>query len=435
MKPVSVIIIGAGSRGTRYAEHMGQLPEKYTLVGVADPDPARRAKLQKAHNIPEENCFASWEEILAQPKFADLAVIATVDNMHYEPALKAIDMGYHLLLEKPVAQTAQECADIALAAKEKGVSVLVCHVLRYTPFFKKIKQLLLQDTIGMPMSIVHVEAVGNVHQSHSYVRGNWHSEAESTPMLLAKSCHDLDILQWLLGRPCKKVQSFGSLTYFTPENAPEGAPVRCADGGCPEAETCPYNCMKLYYEDKKNSWFRGASTRNIAKGEIPTDEEVLEALKTTDYGLCVFHANNDVVDHQVVNMEFEGGVTASFSMNCFNKGGRYIRIFGTKGELFANMNGKEITIYTFADKQQREIPIAETEESILGGHGGGDLGIVQELYDYLSGDYNGYCAADIATSVKNHFIGFAAEQARRNESVVSVDEFFSRYGFENKYGK
>lgn len=433
MKPISVIIIGAGSRGSRYAEHMAANPDKYQLVGVADPDEARRHKLRDLYNLPQENCFASWEDILAQPKFADVAVIATVDEMHYEPALKAIDLGYNLLLEKPVAQTAQECADIALAAQKKGVSVLVCHVLRYTPFFGKVKELLMADTIGEVMSAVHVEAVGNVHQSHSYIRGNWHCEAESTPMLLAKCCHDIDILQWLLGKPCKKVQSFGSLTYFTKENAPEGAPVRCADGGCPQADTCPYNCMKLYYDDKKNGWFRGASTRNIAKGAEPTDEEVMQALKTTDYGLCVFHANNDVVDHQVVNMEFEGGATASLTMNCFNRGGRYIRLFGTKGELYANMADKEITIYTFEDKQYSHVQVAATEESILGGHGGGDIGIVQELYDYLSGEYDGYRAADIFTSVKNHFIGFAAEKARHNNTVEDVDAYFQTYGFENKY--
>lgn len=433
MQPVSVIIIGAGSRGTSYATHMGSLPEKYKIVGVADPDPARRARLQKTHNIPDAGCFASWEDILAQPKMADVAVIATVDNMHYEPALKAISLGYHLLLEKPVAQTARQCADIALAAREKGVSVLVCHVLRYTPFFNKVKQLLMEDVIGKPMSVVHVEAVGNVHQSHSYIRGNWHSEEEATPMLLAKSCHDLDILQWLLDKPCKKVQSFGALTYFNGDNAPEGAPVRCADGGCPVSDTCPYNCMKLYYEDKKNDWFRGACTRNIAKGDKPTDEEVMEALRTTDYGLCVFQANNDVVDHQVVNMEFEGGITASFTMNCFNKGGRYIRIFGTKGELYANMSDQEITVYTFGDKQYHQIPVTGAEESILGGHGGGDLGIVKELYEYLGGSYTGYSAADIATSVKNHFIGFAAERARRKGTVEDVEAFMAEYGFTNEY--
>ena len=433
MAQISVIIIGAGNRGTSYATHMGQMPEQYKIVGVADADPARRKRMQVAHNIPQECCFASWEEILAQPKMADLAVIATVDNMHYAPAMKAIDLGYHLLLEKPVAQTAQECADIALAAKNKGVTVLVCHVLRYTPFFGTVKKLLMDKVIGDPVSVIHVEAVGNVHQSHSYIRGNWHSEKESTPMLLAKSCHDLDILQWLLDKPCKSVQSFGSLTYFRKENAPEGAPVRCADGGCPVADTCPYNCIKLYYDNKKNDWFRGACTKNIAKGDVPTDEEVMEALRTTDYGLCVFQANNDVVDHQVVNMEFEGGITASFSMNCFNKGGRYLRIFGTEGEMFADVSTNQISVFTFQDRQTREIPVEETEESILGGHGGGDIGIVKELYEYLSGNYTGYRAADIHTSVKNHFIGFAAELSRHNSTVESIDDFMRSYGFTNQY--
>lgn len=431
MKQISVIIIGAGDRGSRYAMHMSELPEQYRIVGVADPVKPRREQLRDRYGISPDACFASWEEILAQPKMADLAVIATMDDMHYAPAMRAIELGYHILLEKPVAQTAQACADIALAAEKKGVKVLVGHVLRYTPFFKKVKELLMEDAIGKPVSVIHVEAVGNVHQSHSFVRGNWHCESETTPMLLAKSCHDLDILQWLLDKPCKRVTSFGELTYFKPENAPEGAPVRCVDGGCPIGETCPYNCRKLYYDDKKNLWFRGAATRGLAAGEIPTDEEVLQALRTKDYGLCVFHANNDVVDHQVVNMEFDGGVTVSFSMNCFNQGGRYIRIFGTKGELYANMSDQEITVYTFADRKRQAVPVIAPGETIETGHGGGDAGIVRELYDYLSGSYAGFCAADITTSVKNHLIGFAAEEARHSGTVVNVDAFFARYGFAN----
>ena len=433
MKQLSVIILGAGNRGNAYSKYMAQMPEQYKIVGVADPDAARVAKMRNAYNIPEENCYSSWEEILDQPKMADICMITMVDNMHYHPALKAIDKGYNLLLEKPVAQTARECADIALAAQKKGVSVLVCHVLRYTPFFNRIKEQIMAGALGDIVSVLHVEAVGNVHQSHSYVRGNWHCETESTPMLLAKSCHDLDILQWLLDKPCKRVQSFGSLTHFTKENAPEGAPVRCADGGCPVADTCPYNCMKLYYQDKKNNWFRGTSTKNIAKGEIATDEEVLQALRTTDYGLCVYHAHNDVVDHQVVNMEFEGGITVSFTMNCFNKGGRYIRIFGTKGELTADMSASTISLYTYEDKQTRDIPVTKTEESILGGHGGGDQGLVKELHEYMNGSYTGYRAADIDTSVKNHFIGFAAEKARNSGTVESIDAFMESYGFKNEY--
>ena len=433
MKKLSVIVMGCGNRGSNCSRHMATMPENYEIVACADPDPARRAKMHKLYNIPEDRCYNTYQEILSQPKMADIALISVLDQMHREAALMAIDLGYDLLLEKPVAQTAEECAEIALAAQKKGVKVLVCHVLRYTPFFGRVKELLMNGAIGEPVSVLHVEAVGNVHQSHSYVRGNWHCESETTPMLLAKSCHDLDILQWLLDKPCKKVQSFGSLTHFTKENAPEGAPVRCADGGCPKADTCPYNCMKLYYDDKNNNWFRGTSTKNIAKGEIATDEEVLQALKTTDYGLCVYHANNDVVDHQVVNMEFEGGITVSFTMNAFNKGGRYIRIFGTKGELMANMTDSTIQVYDFETKQWSDVPVTATEESILGGHGGGDVGMVKEMIEFMQGEYTGYRCADIFTSVKNHLIGFAAERSRHNGTVEDMDAFMAAYGFENKY--
>ncbi len=432
MKTYSVILIGAGDRGNAYTNIMKGCPEKFKVVAVADPIYGRRETSRLIHGLENEMCFNSWEEILSKPKMADIAIISTVDNMHYEPALKAIELGYDILLEKPVAQTAKECTDIALAAEKKGVKVLVCHVLRYTEFFKTVKKIVMDGTIGDVMSVIHVEAVGNVHQSHSYVRGKWHSEKESTPMLLAKSCHDLDIIQWILDKPCRRVQSFGKLSYFSPENAPEGAPVRCIDGGCPIEDTCPYNCKKLYYDDKDNGWFRGACATGIAKWVCPSDEDVMTALKTTDYGLCVFHANNDVVDHQVVNMEFEGGATASFTMNAFNKGGRYIRIFGTKGELFAYAEGSEITVYTFEDRQTKKIQINAADESIVPGHGGGDSGIVHELYEYLNGDYKGYCIADISISVKNHLIGFAAEKSRREGTVESVDEFFSKYGLSNE---
>ena len=432
MKEISVILVGAGNRGMSYCKFMMQQEGKYKIVGVADADPVRVEVAREKYNIPKENCYSSWEEILAQPKMADLAIIATMDDMHHGPALKAIEVGYDLLLEKPVAQTAQECADIALAAQKKGVNVLVCHVLRYTPFFNRIKEMLLEGTIGDVVSVIHVEAVGNTHYSHSYVRGNWHSEAETTPMLLAKSCHDIDILQWLLDRPCKKVQSFGSLTKFTPENAPEGAPVRCADGGCPVAETCPYNCRKLYYTGHQCSAFRNQATKNIAKGDVATDEEVEIALKTTDYGLCVYHANNDVVDHQVVNMEFEGGGLISFTMAAFNGwgGSRTIRIMGTKGMLVGKLGDPEIFYDNAADGTTEKIPVIGNtgDNTLVGGHGGGDNGIMGTFSYLVTDEYDGLNAATIETSCENHMIVFAAEEAREKGTVVSVPEYAARYG-------
>ncbi len=426
---LTVALIGAGLRGMMYTSEMKGLPKNFKVVAVAEPDEGRRRKVQEKHGISDDMCFDSWTEILSGPKLADIALICTTDNMHYEVAMKAIERGYDIILEKPVAPTAKECADIAFAAEKKNVKVLVCHVLRYTPFFKKIKTLIRDGAIGEVMSVIHVEAVGNVHQSHSYVRGNWHSEEESAPMLLAKCCHDIDILQWLLDKPCKRVQSFGELTYFKKENAPEGAPIRCIDGGCPIENTCPYNCRKLYYESKDNDWFRPACTKGIAKSHIPTDEEVMTALKTTDYGLCVFHANNNVVDHQVVNMEFEGGKTVSLTMNAFNEGGRYIRVFGTKGELYANMSDEKISVYIFEDKKLRKIKVGNI---VRGGHGGGDKGMISEAYDYFSGNYKGFTAADIDISVKNHLIGFAAEKARKSGTVESIDDYFREYGLNNE---
>ena len=428
MKKLSVIIIGAGNRGNRYATHMCEMPDKYEIVGMADPQEARRRHFNETFGVPMENCYDSWETILQQPKMADIAVIATVDNMHLEPALMAIEKGYDLLLEKPVAQTAEECVRIATAAREKGVKVLVCHVLRYTPFYGKIKQILMAGTIGEVVSVDQVEGIGNVHFSHSYVRGNWHSEEESAPMLLAKSCHDLDIIQWLIDKPCTQVSSFGSLKHFCPENAPEGAPVRCADGTCPVMESCPYNVIKHYYDFKTNTR-REIITKGIAKSFIPTDEEVMEALKTTDYGLCAYQANNDVLDHQVVNMEFAGGATATLNVNAFNKGGRYTRIYGTKGELMAHAKDKEISVYTFEDKKTVNVPVTEVDETINGGHGGGDEGIIRELYDYMSGNYTGFRAADIDISVKNHLIGFAAETARHEHTVMDVQKVLRENGF------
>lgn len=428
MKQYTAIVIGAGGRGTTYAKLMSKTPEKFKVVGVSDPIRTRRDNIQAMFGFGNDACYATWQEILAKPKMADFAVIATMDNMHYEPALKAIEQGYNLLLEKPVAQTAKECIDIALAAEKKGVSVLVCHVLRYTPFCKTVKKLVMDGAIGEIMSVIAVEAVGDIHQSHSYIRGDWHREEETTPMLLAKCCHDLDIIQWLIDKPCKKVSSFGELTYFRPENAPEGAPERCVDSDCPIKETCPYNCEKIYLDPKRRN-LRRTAARGIGKTFWPNDEEVMEGLRNTNFGACVFHANNNVVDHQVVNMEFEGGATATLTMNAFNRGGRYIRLFGTKGELYAYYGDTEITVFSFETRQIQKYSVVKTEESIAGGHGGGDDGIIEELYDYLRGSYTGYCAADIDTSVKNHLIGFAAEKARRNDTVESVADYSAALGY------
>ena len=417
MKQLKVILIGAGNRGEIYTDIMKAMPEKFRVVAVADAKENHRKNIQKKHDLPDDRVFHTWEDLLALPKLADVAVIATQDAMHFAPAMKALELGYDVLLEKPMARTEEECIAMRNQAKKYGRKFMVCHVLRYTPFYSRVKELIDEDTIGDIVSIVHTEGVGNIHQSHSFVRGNWGNTERSNFMLLAKSCHDIDLLQWLMNKKCSKIQSFGSLKYFRRENAPEGAPERCIDG-CPYAESCPYNSVKLYLDDKKNMWFRTTSTGKVD----PTDEDVEKALRNTQYGKCVFKCDNDVVDHQVVNMEFDDHSTASFTMCCFNYGGRKSNIMGTKGEMFLDFENDEIRIFRFDTRQWETVHTADgpVNGTVVGGHGGGDPGIVNALYDYITGVKTADEVSEIGISCENHRLAFAAERSRRSGIVETI---------------
>lgn len=419
MNKVKAIILGYGSRGNSYAQYAIDHPEELEIVAVADPVVAKRETAQKQHNLSKDQVYADWREIAQKPKMADFAIISMQDKMHYEPALAMIDKGYHLLLEKPMAPTALECKHITEAAERKGVKVVVCHVLRFTKFWYKLKDMIDDGAVGEIMSIIHMERVGNVHQSHSYVRGNWRREDKSSPMIMAKSCHDSDILQWLIGKRCKKVQSFGSLVHFTKENRPEGAPDYCVKG-CPAEKTCLYSAIKLYYDDKENIWFRGVATNKV---EMPTDEEVWEAISHGPYGRCVYACDNDVVDHQVVNMEFEGGCTVSFTMNAFNEGGRSIRIFGTKGEITADMEAGTIALYSFETKEWTHHNLGAINGELTGGHGGGDTGIMIDMLKYMRGEETSKSICSLRDSYISHLICFAAEESRAKDIVVDLDAF------------
>jgi predicted dehydrogenase len=432
-KVYKVIVIGAGSRGQGYTNIMHKTPEMFKVVGVAEPIADRRDFIKEKHGIADEYCFDTWEKILDVPKFADVAIISTMDRMHTEPAIKAMELGYDLLLEKPAAPTPEECNLINQKAKEYGRKVMVCHVLRYTPFFRTLKKLLKDGVVGDVVNIEHIEGVGNAHQSHSFVRGNWGNQDKSSFMLLQKCCHDIDILQWLLDKDCKKIQSFGSTMHFRKENAPEGSPDYCIEG-CPASETCLYDAMKLYYDAKGNSWFRGAAT--LKPGSEATDYDVLKALRTTQYGKCVYKCDNNVVDHQTVNMEFDGGILISMTMSAFASGGRRIRVMGTKGDLVANMSlpaDKAFELFTFGaglgagKREVLDIDYSNVGDSILGGHGGGDAGIIVDLYKYLEGEIDASEVSEIEVSAKNHLIVFAAEESRLTSTVVEVDKYMDKY--------
>ncbi|MBR6708171.1 MAG: Gfo/Idh/MocA family oxidoreductase [Clostridia bacterium] len=420
LKPLSLIIIGAGGRGRTYAAFAQNRPDLYRVVGVAEPIDIRRNYILQRHPDAKDAAYRDWTEILDRPKFADIAVITTMDRMHLAPALRAIELGYDLLLEKPIAPTASECKLLCEAAEAKGTRVLVCHVLRYTGFFRAVKSCIDSGKLGRIMSITHTEGVGNIHQSHSFVRGNWHNSEESSFMLLQKSCHDLDILQWLLGCDCRRVQSFGSLSYFTPENRPEGAPDYCLDG-CPHADTCRYHVEKIYFNNPHHPWMRHA----VADDPSPDDDTLREELRHGRFGRCVFACDNDVVDHQIVNLEFDGGITVNFTMNAFNLGGRRIRIMGTEGELEAAMGAKTATITNYDTETSETVPLSSIaqDETITGGHGGGDAGIMHAMYDYIAEGKLCNSICDIRTAYRNHLIAFAAEESRLTGTVVDLAEY------------
>lgn len=419
MKKLTAVVAGFGGRGAIYSSYAMDHPDELEIVAVADPNPLRRETAQKRHHIGADRLYTTWEDLAAQPKLADFAIVATQDNMHCAPALALIEKGYHLLLEKPMAPTPQECKAITEAAERKGVHVVVCHVLRFTEFYRAIRDILDSGRLGRVMSVIASENVGHIHQSHSFVRGDWRNTEESTCMIMAKCCHDMDILQWLLGKKCTQVQSFGRLSHFGPANRPAGAPDYCVRG-CPVADTCHYNAVKLYLEDKENLWFRRTAAQTI---DMPTDAQVLEAITTGPYGRCVYACDNDVVDHQVVNLEYEDGCTVSFSMNAFNQGGRAIHIYGTEGELKGSTESKKLELFSFATGQWETVDIRRSGNDITSGHGGGDTGIMVDLLSLLRGETPSKSVCDVRTSYENHLTGFAAEAARLSNSVISLDDY------------
>ena len=421
MKQLKLILAGGGDRGSSYIKYLDKNPEKFVLVGLAEPVKAKREYLRDKYNVPHDKCFESWEDLLALDKFADIAMICTQDKMHYAPAMKAIDKKYDLLLEKPVAPTPKECYEISENAKKNGVRVLVCHVLRYTPFYKAVKKFIDEGNLGEIMNAQHLEGVGKFNYSHSYVRGNWRKEAESSPMILAKCCHDTDLFQWLIGEECTKVQSFGMRSYFTEENKPEGAPKMCLDG-CPHKDTCYYYAPDFYKVDTAEvQHFRAIAANKFE----PTDEEVDEILKTSPYGRCIFQCDNDVVDHQIVNIQYGKDKLVTHTMSPFNKGGRISTIMGTKGELRLDMEDQVMTFYDFATRSTTEVfkPDEALDQTIAGGHGGGDAGIMEDLYEYIANDNPSNSISDISVSCLSHLICFAAEESRRNNTVVNMDEY------------
>ena len=416
-KPVTVIIIGAGNRGRTYSGYASLYPKTMKVVGVSDILDHRLKYLSDKHNVAPEMRFGHYREVFASgKKLADAVIICTPDDRHFEPCMKALELGYDVLLEKPMAQTEKECRAILAQSKKYNRIVGICHVLRYAPYFMALRHVLRSGAIGEIVSFQHMEPIQYAHMAHSYVRGNWRNSKETTPIILAKSCHDLDILRWLLDKPCKSIVADASLHLFKAENAPEGAPSHCTDG-CPHEATCPYSAIDIYCKRKAH-----LGVFDLNGNRDP--EVILQRLKDpaySSYGRCVYHCDNDQPDHYVAEMVFEGNETATFSMEAFSPyGGRRTRIMGTTG--YIEGDGGTFTVYDFRSGRKNvwNKKVSDIPEYKGSGHGGGDLGLVRDFLEAVGHQDPTRLTSTIEASIESHVMGFAAERSRKSGKKEKV---------------
>jgi predicted dehydrogenase len=442
-------VIGAGARGrSTYGAWCGAHPELARVVAVAEPNDARRAAMAADHDLPPDAAHADWRALLADSGIAaDALVIATPDRQHTAPAVAALDAGWDVVLEKPIAPTLDGVREVAAAASRSRGTVTVAHVLRYTPFFGAVKRAIDDGWIGDVVTIEHRERVGYWHFGHSFVRGNWRREDHASPMILAKACHDLDLLRWLAGERCTAVSSFGGLRHFRPEAAPPGALHRCITPGgrrCPAAPGCPWDAVRLYVE-------RTAATHGWPVSVITDDPSPagrLDALKHGPYGRCVYASDNDVADHQVVALEFENDVRAILSVaGPTADNTREVLVTGTRGELRGRLDTGRIEVRRYlpaavstpgdgpwdrdelgraAMRDDERIELETGSAAAEDGHGGGDDAMLRDVVARLVARRDGIAPDDdaaltsLAASIDSHLMAFAAELSRREGRTIAL---------------
>jgi predicted dehydrogenase len=367
------------------------------------------------HGIPPESVFTDWKDLSKRERFADAVVIATQDSMHLGPAITFSNKGYHMLLEKPMAPDEDSCKRIVKAAIDNKILFAVAHVLRYTSYTRKLKEIIDSGAIGDVISLHRLEPVGYWHQAHSFVRGNWRREDESSSMLLAKSCHDIDWIRYIVGNRCSAISSFGSLVHFREENKPMNSGERCLS--CSYEPKCPYSAKKIYLgfiSRGQTGWPVSVITPDV------TEESVIEALLEGPYGRCAYLCDNDVVDHQVVNMEFEGGQTASFTMTAFTEaGGRRTSIFGTRGEIYGD--GSTIRVFDFLSDSVETYDTSLDSTMALEGHGGGDYGLIKAFVSAVAENDAHRILSGPEETLESHMMVFAAERSRKEKRTIRME--------------
>lgn len=403
---MKIAILGLGARGEMFARIA--LAEGYELSAACDINEERRKDAINDFHIDSKNVFSNAKDFFSKGKLADVLLISTLDDSHYEYCIKALNIGYDILLEKPIALTLEDVIGIGEEAKRLNRKIGVCHVLRYTPFYSKVKEIIDSGALGKITNINQTENVGYYHYAHSFVRGNWHNSKETCPMILAKCCHDFDLILWLSGKSCKMLSSFGNLDYFKEENAPKGSAKRCKD--CKARENCPYDGYKIY--TKYPTWVKQPN------GKEYSIENAIEVLNnnSTFYDKCVFHVDNDVVDHQMVNMVLEDGVIANLTMQAFS-GEIYRRtqVCGTLGELNGVFEDGIITVQIFG-KEKETIKIEVNDE--LSQHAGGDRKLFVDFVESVKSNSMEGFKTKIDKSVESHKLAFYAEKSRLDDGKV-----------------
>ena len=425
-KQVAVAIVGAGHRALIYADYARQRPDRMKVVAVADPNPARRREVAELFNIPPQHQYLSHKELAEQPQLADAIINGTMDQHHVETCTPLLEKGYDILLEKPISNKIEDIYSLLDAVKECKRTLMICHVLRYSPFYQTIKRLICDDAIGRILSLHTAEHVSDHHMATAFVRGRWNKKSDSSPMILAKCCHDMDIIAWMMdGHSATRVASFGGRHYFTPENAPAGAADRCLNG-CQVESSCRYSAQRIYIDAKLWPFYAWGDAGLINS----STQQKIESLKTNNpYGRCVWRCDNDVVDHQSVIIEYANGVAASHDMFCATtRPARRIHIIGTEGELEGDFEDGIITLRIpelRTDPQRAEhqyrTQIFDTKitgDSGTSGHGGGDHGLIEDFVSVVSGHPGSVAVTNLENSIESHTICFAAEQSRVQGCVV-----------------
>ena len=424
-RPITAIIVGAGHRSFVYSELAKTNPEMLKIVGVADPNPIRRKKAMDYFGFKEDMCFENAEELAKKGKLADTVINGTMDEQHLETAVPLLDAGYDMLLEKPFAPNEEEMRQIVNCAKKNNSKVMICHVLRYTPFYYAIKERIVNGEIGDIINIQTTEHVSYHHLSTSYIRGKWaNSDKCHASMLLAKCCHDLDIIMWMMSetKP-KQISSFGGKFQFKPENAPKEAGTICMKD-CPLVDTCVYSTKRLYI-DHPDRWAFYVWDALEGKKNISIEDKIALMKSDNPYARCIYKCDNNVVDHQSVLINFESGATGTHNM----VGGsaeprREIHIIGTKGEIFGNFEESKFTVLKIdpsPDAHNEECDVEEVDLRVTGdmvgaygGHGGGDERLAADFVKFIRGERPSLACTSIFDSVAGHLSVYLADKSREN---------------------